>query len=79
MWESWLFVKMFAGDAVTICKVQVNKYVLGMVVCSLGASVMSEFAQSVISQGQRVFDMKDIVCNFWGSILGVGIAFYQDQ
>ncbi|AJR60269.1 hypothetical protein H788_YJM1248J00295 [Saccharomyces cerevisiae YJM1248] len=79
MWESWLFVKMFAEDTVTFRKLQANKYVLGVLICSLCASVTSEFAQSVVSRGQRVFDVKDIICNFWGSLLGVGIAFYQDR
>ncbi|WBF13887.1 hypothetical protein N7582_003257 [Saccharomyces uvarum] len=79
MWESWLFVKMFAEDSVVVRRMQINKYVLGVVVCSLGASVLSEFAQSVVSRGQRVFDVHDIVCNFWGSLLGVGVAFYQDR
>ena len=72
-------MKIFAEDIVTVRKTQVSKYVLGVLICSLGASVTSEFAQSVLSRGQRVFDVKDIVCNFWGSLLGVGIAFYQDR
>lgn len=33
MWESWLFVKMFAEDIVTFRKLQANKYVLGVLIC----------------------------------------------
>lgn len=72
-------MKMLAEDSVAIRKTRISKYVLAVAVCSLGASAMSELAQSVISGGRRVFDVKDIVCNFWGSLLGVGVAFYQDR
>ncbi|EDO18395.1 hypothetical protein Kpol_1013p70 [Vanderwaltozyma polyspora DSM 70294] len=58
---------------------EINKYIVAFVICSIGAAISSEFLQQWLSQGRRSFDLLDMVCNFIGSILGIGIAYYQEK
>lgn len=92
--ESWLFVRMLAGRRVDFYSgqavydldtgptqeyVSVDKYVLALVVCSLGAAVGSEFLQSLVSHGRRTFDPMDMAYNVVGSVIGVSIAAWQER
>ncbi|CDO94348.1 unnamed protein product [Kluyveromyces dobzhanskii CBS 2104] len=57
----------------------INKFLLAFVVCCVCASTLSEFAQQILSNGKRSFDVFDILANFMGSSLGLGIAYIIEQ
>lgn len=57
----------------------VNKYTLGLIVCSVGAAIGSEFLQKLLSSGRRSFDPMDMVCNAVGSVAGIAFAYYQER
>ncbi|SCU92983.1 LADA_0G00694g1_1 [Lachancea dasiensis] len=52
---------------------------LAVIVCVGLASVGSEYAQHILSQGKRSFDVWDIACNVGGSLSGIVAAFMVDE
>ncbi|CAB4254988.1 similar to Saccharomyces cerevisiae YJR112W-A Putative protein of unknown function [Maudiozyma barnettii] len=58
--------------------IQVDKYILGVVVCTLLVAIGSEFMQSILTRGARTFDLLDILCNASGSGLGIYIAYITE-
>ena len=74
--ESWLFVKSIGYRYVQFPRnIAVDKFVLALLVCTVGAGIGSEFAQSVLSNGRRKFDVLDIACNVCGSLVGILAAY----
>ncbi|CCD26947.1 uncharacterized protein NDAI_0J00550 [Naumovozyma dairenensis CBS 421] len=59
--------------------VHVKKYWLAIIICSLGASILSEFMQAILTRGKRVFDTNDIITNILGSLFGITIAYGQER
>lgn len=57
----------------------ISKYVLAFVVCCLGASTLSEFAQFFLSGGKRSFDVFDMLCNAAGSTVGLLAAYKMEH
>lgn len=60
-------------------RVEIKKYKLAFIVCTVSAAIGSEFLQSIVSSGKRVFDYKDILYNMLGSALGITLARYQER
>lgn len=42
-------------------------------ICTVGASIGLEILQNMVNP-TRVFDVNDIICNFTGSLVGLGLA-----
>lgn len=76
--ESWLFTKSLIPRRIQLLSHTVDKYILSLLVCAVGAGVGSEFAQAVLSRGRRQFDPLDIVCNVCGGTLGVAVAGHAE-
>lgn len=55
--------------------ISLDKYVLGLIICTLFVAIGSEFMQSIVTGGKRSFDTGDIVCNSLGSLLGISLAY----
>ncbi|CCF56359.1 hypothetical protein KAFR_0B00600 [Kazachstania africana CBS 2517] len=66
----------FYMDEMQRKKYEVNLYHLAIVVCCILAGIGSEFMQKIATNGQRVFDIKDIICNVLGSFMGMFIVYY---
>ncbi|CUS24772.1 LAQU0S19e01288g1_1 [Lachancea quebecensis] len=76
--ESWLFTKSVIPRKVHVLSYTVDKYILSLLVCAIGAGVGSEFVQKVLSRGRRQFDLMDIACNICGGALGVAVAGHTE-
>lgn len=55
--------------------ISIDKYVLGLIICTLFVAIGSEFMQSIVTRGKRSFDIGDILCNALGSLLGISLAY----
>lgn len=68
-----------SGQRLSQTCIEIDKYKVAFVVCSLGAAIGSEFLQSILSSGKRTFDAKDILSNILGSTIGIGLAYWRER
>ncbi|SMN20866.1 similar to Saccharomyces cerevisiae YJR112W-A Putative protein of unknown function [Maudiozyma saulgeensis] len=55
-----------------------DKFLLGLIICTLLVAVGSEIMQCILTHGARTFDILDILCNASGSSLGIFIAYVTE-
>ncbi|KAL3230217.1 Uncharacterized protein RNJ44_01580 [Nakaseomyces bracarensis] len=58
---------------------EVNKYIIALIICSGVAGLGSEFLQRILSGGRRNFDIFDVLFDTFGSLTGIAIAYFQEQ
>lgn len=67
------------GVLVNTGGIELDKYLLSVIVCSVCAGIGSEYLQRLLSNGRRSFDPIDMAYNVFGSLIGILIAYIHDR
>lgn len=59
--------------------IEVNKYIMALILCSGVAGLGSEIVQKFLSGGKRSFDLFDVLFDTFGSLTGIAIAYFHEK